>query len=345
MNKNIAYIDSLKGLGALIIAFYHISGLIGIPDSSTSLINKTMFTLSAIGYIPVEMFFFFSGYLMLYNYSDKIKEIEFLDYTRKRVRMVYPLLFVNIVLCSLYIVIGGGQISIYDTLYNLLFLQSGYIPGGGDYRIDIAGGGTWFLAPLFLAYSLFFYICKYKSQEKAFGLYGVIVIIGLIALKNGWNFPILNGYMLRGLLGFFAGCIFSVIIKRYGFKINIFGLLFAIVIFISYMSIIYRGEYANTIDFIIMTDLVILPCTMILIENITWIRKFLSLSILQRIGVLSMELFFLNLPIGYFFKILIGDNIAINEYYQYGLYFIILILASLIYKHSMKSWRKIRMSR
>lgn len=340
MKKNIAYIDSLKGMGALIIAFYHISGLIGSTDSSTILINKIMFTLSAIGYIPVEMFFFFSGYLMLYNYSDKIKDIEFLDYTRKRISMVYPLLFVNIVLCSLYIALGRGQLSIYETFYNLLFLQSGYIPGGGDFRIDIAGGGTWFLAPLFLSYSLFFYICKYKSEEKALGLYLVIVIIGLIALKNGWNFPILNGYMLRGLLGFFAGCIFSVIIKKYGFKINIFGMLLAIVIFITYTIIIYRGDYANTIDFIIITDLVILPCTMILIEKISLIKKFLSLSIFQRIGSLSMQLFFLNLPIGYFFKMLLGDNSVINKYYQYGLYFIVLILTSLVFEYSMKRLSK-----
>ncbi|MEK3789522.1 acyltransferase family protein [Paenibacillus sp. FSL K6-1230] len=342
MKKNIAYIDSLKGIGALIIAFYHIIGLIGLPDSHTNLFNKIMYTVSVIGYIPVEMFFFFSGYLMIYNYSDKIKDVEFLDYTRKRVSMVYPLLFVNLALCSLYVVIGGGQINIYDTFYNLLFLQSGYIPGSGDYRIDIAGGGTWFLAPLFLAYSLFFYICKYKSEERAFGIYVVIVIIGLIALKNEWNFPILNGYMLRGLLGFFVGCIFSVIVKKYGLKINIFGMLAAIIIFISYIIIIYRGEYANTIDFIIITDLVILPCTIILIEKISWVRKFLSLGILQRIGSLSMQLFFLNLPVGYFFKMLLGDSITISRYYQYGLYFIVLILTSLLFDYSIKSYRKYR---
>lgn len=59
MKKSIVYIDSLKGIGAIIIAFYHISGLIGIPNSSLNLINKVMNILSDIGYIPVEMFFSF----------------------------------------------------------------------------------------------------------------------------------------------------------------------------------------------------------------------------------------------------------------------------------------------
>lgn len=241
----------------------------------------------------------------------------------------------------MYIIISGGYISFYQILYNILFLQSGYFPGSGDFRIDVAGGGTWFLAPLFLSYAIFFYICKFRSEEKAFGLYSIIVLIGLIALKNGWNYPILNGYMLRGLLGFFVGCMFSVIVKKYGFKVSKSVILGIVIIIISYISIIYRGEYINTLDFIIITDIVIIPCIILTFENILWIKKIFSFHILKRIGTLSMQLFFLNLPVGYFFKLLISNNFSITIFNQYVLYFICLFALSLLLDCILKKLRKL----
>lgn len=340
MKKNIAYIDSLKGIGSIIIAIYHISGLIGLPNSSVESINKIMNVINDIGYIPVEMFFFFSGYLMLYNYSDKIKDIDFFEYIKKKIIKIYPFLCINIIACSLYILITGEHLSLYQIFYNMLFLQSGYFPGGGDFRIDVAGGGTWFLAPLFLSYVIFFYICKYRKEETSFGLYGAIVIIGMIALKNNWNYPILNGYMLRGLLGFFAGCMFSLVMKKYGFKITKSAMLGVIIILILYISIIYHGEYSNTLDFIIITDIVILPCIIIIFENIAWIQEIFSSHILKRIGALSLQLFLLNLPVGYFFKLLINNNFTITKWNQYVLYFISLFAFSLLFEYIVKKLQK-----
>ncbi|MCM3747643.1 acyltransferase family protein [Paenibacillus pasadenensis] len=339
MKKNIGYIDSLKGIGAIIIALYHIIGLIGVPDSSLYFINKIFEVISVIGYIPVEMFFFFSGYLMLYNYSNKIKSIDFFDYFRKRTKLVYPYLIINITLCSLYIIIKGGYISAYQIFYNLSFLQSGFFLGTGDFRIDIAGGGTWFLAPLLLSYCIFFYICKYKDEEQAFGLYCGIVLIGIIALKNSWNYPILNGYMLRGLTGFFAGCMFSLIAQKYELKsrkLAMFGTL--ILLFLS-IKIFYQNEYTSTLDFIIITDLVVLPLIIIFLNNFLTARKILSLFIFKRIGALSMQLFFLNLPVGYFFKFLISEKYSFNTYVQYFLYFTILFSLSLLSDYIIRKWR------
>lgn len=331
MKKDIVYIDSIKGIGALIIAFYHISGLIGIPNSSVSFINRIMQILSDIGYIPVEMFFFFSGYLMLYNYSEKIKNITFLDYIKRRVGKLYPFLFVNIIMGSLYILVIGGHLDLYNITYNLLFLQGGYFLGGGDFRIDSIGGGTWFLSPLILSYFLFFYICKYKDEEKAFGLYSLIVLLGISIMKISWNFPIVNGYMMRGLIGFFMGCVFYSIVKRYGFKISRLSLLVMFIISILYISLISSGKYSSTLDFIIITDLILMPCIVLIFENITWMRKIFSSRILKKIGEFSLPLFFLNLPVGYFFELFISNRFEIHLGLQYVLYFISLFSLSMIF--------------
>ncbi|MFP4975299.1 acyltransferase family protein [Paenibacillus sp. CN-4] len=330
MKKNVDYIDSLKGIGAILIAYYHISGLIGTPTSSLQTFNKIADVLSSIGYIPVEMFFFFSGYLMVYNYADKIKDIAFFEYIIKRIRTVYPFLMINLVGCSLYIIISGGNVSLYQILYNLLFLQSGYFPGGGDFRIDVAGGGTWFLAPLLLSYIIFFYVSKYKSEEKAFGVYGVIVIIGMIALKNNWNYPIFNGYMLRGLLGFFTGCLFSVVVKKYGFNYTKSVKVGMLVVFLAYLSLIVFGEYTNTIDFIVVTDVLILPCIIMIIESFGWLKKIIEVNFLRRLGKLSMHLFFLNLPVAYFFKLIISDHFTISNWVQIMLYLVCLLSFSVL---------------
>ena len=123
-------------------------------------------------------------------------------------------------LCSIFSIIYYHDFDIYQLIYNLFIFQGGYFPGSGDFRIDIAGGGTWFLTPLFLSYALFFFISKYKKEEQALGTYIVISLLSMIALKNNFNYPIINGYMLRGLLGFFVGSVFSCIVMKYGTKIS-----------------------------------------------------------------------------------------------------------------------------
>lgn len=342
MKKNVEYINSLKIIGAFIIAFYHISGVIGIPNNSFSFATSISKTLSSIGYIPVEMFFFISGYLMVYNYSDKIKKIDFLEYIIKKLGKIYPFLIINIFLCSLFSIIYYNDFNIYQLIYNLFIFQGGYFPGSGDFRIDIAGGGTWFLTPLFLSYILFFFISKYKKEEKALGTYIAIALLSIIALKNNYNYPIVNGYMLRGLLGFFVGSIFSLIIMKYGFRISNFAKAIVLFFIATYVYIIISNQYNNTIDFIIYTDIVFLPCLFLICENIKWIKNILSLTVFKKIAALSMPLFFLNIPVAYFFKTLIIDNFNIAGWLAYILYFAILILLSLILINSIKLLSKIK---
>ena len=336
MKKNIEYIDSLKIIGAFIIAFYHITGVIGIPNNSFSLTTNIARTLSAIGYIPVEMFFFISGYLMVYNYSDKIKKIDFLEYIIKKIGKIYPFLIINIFLCSLFSIIYYHNFDIYQLIYNLFIFQGGVFPGAWDFRIDIAGGGTWFLTPLFLSYILFFFISKYKKEETALGTYIAIALLSMMALKNNFNYPIINGYMLRGLLGFFAGSIFSSIIKKYGFKIPNFIKVIVLFFISAYVYIIISKQYNNTIDFIIYTDIVFLPCLFLICENVNWFKNILTSTRFKKISSLSMPLFFLNIPVAYFFKMLITDTFGIVGWGAYVLYFVILIIFSLIFMNLIK---------
>lgn len=289
MDKRIDYIDSLKGFGGMLIAFYHITGLLGIANCRIPLINKVVKVLSDIGFVPVEMFFFLSGYLMIHHYSDKIKSLEFTEYMRRKVRAIYPFLLVSIGLCLLFIVFQGQwrNLNPYDLAYNFFLLQGGCFIGNGDFRIDLLGSGTWFLTPLFLSYVLFFYICKYK-EEVAFGIYGAILILGMLGIKSGVNYPILNGYMLRGLSAFFGGACFGAIVKKYGTKVRKRTLFLGVLCVLFYAYVIVTGMYVQIHDFILITSLIFLPAVLVLIENISGFRKLLSFRILQRNGRLSV---------------------------------------------------------
>lgn len=336
------YINGMKGLGALIIATYHIIGIIGLPNGKNVFV-KIITLISQIGYIPVEMFFFFSGFLMVYNYSKKIKSIDCLDYIKNKFIKLLPLLLISILFCVIFYISNNAPISIYQIFYNIFLFQGGLFIGNGDYRIDIVGNGTWFLTPLIISYILFYYIFRNNKKENAFGISLAIVLLSIITLKNYFNYPILNGYMARGFLAFFSGTIFYLIFEKY--KLNKASLslkIYSIIMIILYFVIILKGDYKETVDFIIFTDIFILPSILLICENFEKVSRFLSNFIFKKLNDISMILFFLNIPIAYFFKTLIVENFKINIWFSYGLYLIILIIISYLILFLMRKLNKIK---
>lgn len=325
-NENkIQYINTLKGMGALVIIMYHGLTLFEVQLSS-NIFNKVVLLLKSIGYIPVELFFFLSGFLMVYNYKDRIKNIEFIGFFKKKFEKIFPYIAINIILCTIYLVIEGSAVSTYQIVYNFLFIECGIFSGQGDYRSDLAGGGIWFIVPLFFSYLIFYCISKYKDKEKSVILYFILLLIGIIGLSSQWNQPILNGYMLRGISAFFAGALFYYISDNIKRKNKI---IFSIIGIFTFLIILFRNEYNSVIDFIIVTDIIVLPSFVIFISELKYVRKFFEFNFFANFGNISLAMFVLNLPLGYFsLKLLAFTNISKNI--QFIIYFILVIAVSYV---------------
>lgn len=323
--KNIPFISTLKGIGALGIIVYHGIAMFGV-DFSSNIMNEMVHFISNVGFVPVEMFFFLSGFLMIYNYKDKIADTSVEEYFSSKFRRIMPYIIINVTLCTIYLIFIKKQFSTYQVIYNILFMQCGVFKGQGDYRIDIAGGGLWFIAPLFLGYLLFFYICKYKNEEKAFILYLTLTMLGIIGLSSEWNQPIFNGYTLRGITAFFSGCLYYFVQNNKSNKEK--KIIISLIGIVTYAIILYRHEYTSVINFIIVTDIVALPSIVTIINEVSIIKKIFEYKSVPKFGKYSIAMFALNLPIGYF-TLKLMSNTEISKNIQFVIYFALILLFSI----------------
>jgi peptidoglycan/LPS O-acetylase OafA/YrhL len=83
-------IDTLRGLGALVVVLYHSGKMFAAP------------TLAAHGYLMVDFFFVLSGFVMTYSYEGRIKGGEtFRDFAFSRFARLYPLYLFTLILGAL----------------------------------------------------------------------------------------------------------------------------------------------------------------------------------------------------------------------------------------------------
>lgn len=165
--------------------------------------------------------------------------------------------------------------------------------GAGQWVTEV-GGATWFLAPLFLAYIIFFLFTKYTNAEVAFCLYCFEALLGMIMMECVWDLPFVNYFTGRGIGGFFCGVIFEKCLKRIKGKIK--G------VFISILCILLMGKaFYDGIrflsDFRFLVILVICPCYILLCEENKVIRMLMENKLFIKLGSISMEVYMLHLPL------------------------------------------------
>lgn len=90
------FIDNLKFFGSLLVMSYHATGILGLPTFGGGI----AYYIQKYGWLPVELFFWSSGYFMHLKYSGQIKEekICFNEYIKKRLRKIYPIYFISLLI-------------------------------------------------------------------------------------------------------------------------------------------------------------------------------------------------------------------------------------------------------
>lgn len=261
------------------------------------------------GHLGVEIFFFLSGYLIKLKYDRlSLEDYDYITFMKKRLITLYPMLIINLLICW-YVYPEDYLINVVKTLF---FIHSGYFrnPWDDSFIWDV-GGAMWFLAPLVLCYTLYYFIVKYKNNDKENFLFPLLSVTGMTILDAGFNYPILNFCIARGLTGFFGGVIFSKISLNYGRKIKkVAKIVVSSVVLVVYFFQIYKGLIYNWSTMIISMTLFLMPCVIVLIQNVPFFRRSLENKIFMFVGNISNQIFFFHLPVEFIMRKLTGDREA-----------------------------------
>lgn len=320
MNEKIRGIDGLKGITAVIIAYvYHYCILFETnPFHSYKVLELVFDSLNLyIGYAE-GIFFLISGFMMSYIYEEKIKELSLLDFLKTRVKKIYPMMIVSVVIVfllenlgknilgyyPLYGERGDVQYSLSALLSSILGIQTGYFSDGDTYSVN---GPTWFISILFLCYLISFSIMKIGKDKKIrmLCIMGMFFIGVIISFSHGFDFPLLYSCNGRGYTEFFLGILMAKFINREK-KIPTFSGVFLLIL--AFVLCAFTKTYLSE-ERIILTELFLYPVVFYLVLKTNWMASFLHIKILRYLGRISMPIYIFNFPV------LVGI-VLMNDYFQ-----------------------------
>ena len=239
-------LESLRGIAALCVVFLHFGGRC----------PTCYFKIFARSYLMVDFFFILSGFIMGFNYCDKIKNKDaFFEFIFLRFARVYPLhffmlmIFVIAELANVFFMSKYG-ISLNRDCFlngnvNAFLLHAFMLQVFGDFEnVWAFNNPSWSIGVELYAYLLFALIALFIKKEKTILItaLSVVFLSVFIILING--FPNLifftNFGIFRCFMGFFLGvCIFCVWKKYNETRFNSFlmsfistAILFAILVFL-----------------------------------------------------------------------------------------------------------------
>lgn len=323
-SKNRIYaLDSLKGIMIFSIVLFHLpEWLHGFPNILSFAYNKG-------GDYGNAFFFMVSGFTLSLTYSERIQQIAFKDFLKKRVLKVYVLYIVTDIAQMIFEIVTKGieVINIRDIILNLTMTTSGWIENIYPYNI-----ATWFFSVLLLDYILFFIISKYGKNNKYY-LYIIALIIGMIIQKTNLNYPFLYYHNGEAYTPFFIGCLLSkaLIDSKKHIKL-IFPLTALTICFIILTAFNGFDKAAGTWKYV--WYFVVCPMIILVSIDVKIINKILSLKpVVFCLGGISTYIFFWHGPfMNYFVYLKIKSLMGLSTDGFILFYLPVLIIFCNLYK-------------
>ncbi len=293
--KKIEELESIRGLAALLIVFYHFPKWSSLLD--VGIINN--------GYLMVDLFFVLSGFVIYSAYANKISSskdllrFQFLRFGRLYpVHLTFFLVLLLIEIAKYFAQIKFGLISPNTqpfrennpmAMIEQIFLIQAIGPNENALSFN---GPSWSISVEFYTYLIFgiSILLLNKIKDVWFSVIAVAAVV-LVATQKTFGLELL----LRCLAGFFIGCLTAVVIDK--FKINVSRYISLLV----FASIILFLQFKPSHHY----DLVIYLLTAVLIASIVLSRKgylnnLLNLKALTWLGSISYALYMSHTAIIWF---------------------------------------------
>ncbi len=251
-----------------------------------------------------------SGFVMAYNYQDKItnNEISFNKYFKKRVRHLWLINFITLLIVAvehfIYFRYTGttyiaGNFDLWHFVLNVFMLQYGVTELSYSFNVP-----AWCLTIELICYVIHFAIVKKDKNGEYWIIKSVgIILLGLAVLSQGLSYPIINYEVARGAVSYFIGVLLCWGFKKCkGYKnsmVNV-GIYFYLVV--SYLA--FRKYGATWISsYTFYTVLCFAPLILWITVNDTIVNRILSAKIPVFLGKISLYIYLLHFPVQYFIKI------------------------------------------
>ncbi len=343
MKNKILSLQSLKFICFLSIFFWHIKDLYS-------------FHIYKLVGISVEFFIVSSGFLMMYNYHDRIpsspKLRYSLDFIRNKILKILPLFIITtfiklpISLYKYYIEFGGFNISFFINsflrlLSSLLFVQA-FIPFSSYFYAF--NGVSWFLDVIFFCYFFTPFIISHVRKmdvHKSNFLLNCLIIIKLLfcifvslflSKFEVWITYINPFYRIFDYIEGVLVCNFFLNVKNR--KISnekiVFSIFEIIIIIIISMSMLF-----DITNYKILQEAISLLLVFVFSFEKGLVSHFLKNRFFLLGGAISMELFLIHQPVISYFKFIFArfSNSVIGCLLTIIILFFVIIISFFYYKN------------
>ena len=287
--KHFVFLDGLRGIAALMIAWMHASQIFG----------QSYYPSQA--HLAVDFFFCLSGFVIAYAYDDKLAaSMGFSDFALKRLIRLYPLIVCGVLVGGV-VMLCENRVSVAQTVVttaaSLALLPIGFLFGQQAYPVNNPIWSLFFELAASAAYGV-----ERRTARRATVLRAIVIlaISGLALAAVAWsaksiwpigfyNFPAFVAGFARVAFPFFAG----VFIFRYG----LFKLRFAAPALLVACALIavLAAPIPAVWGYDLLAIMVMLPAIVILGANATHSSALSKLWTL--LGKLSYPFYILHQPI------------------------------------------------
>lgn len=260
-------IDVLRGIAAVSVCFFHLTGSSGLSTASGQ--------LGKFGYLGVEMFFVISGFIIPYSmYLKKYRTSQFGSFMLKRLLRINPPYVAIIIFTLLMIFITKREIlPSFESLFYHFFYINTFV---GHESISPV---FWTLIIEFQYYifiGLFYFIISHKSVP-AFVAFTQLILIANILMPNS-----------NSLIGWFGLFVLGIILFRFEHGMLSTYLFFALVIETAAVIVYKNGIYES------LAGLLSLACIHLIKIN----NKSMALKSLLFLGTISYSLYLVHWEFG-----------------------------------------------
>ena len=293
--EKIVSVSGLKGFSCVIIMLYHYRFI--LMNNGIELINY--------GHYFVEVFVTISGFLMAYNYRDRIPNLKFTVFFIKRYLKIMPLYWITEICVYIALImatlLSKGEISQWEPKQILLEL-SGFYTGWFGQAEPPVNSPLWTVCCLLLCYVLYYIICRaFTSRRVVYRSAVLFLIISFVFLLNQLvdkdeYYSILGSEdSIRCIISFLVGVLlyelYEIINKKQGIVISLILLIAFAVIVIAFLQFKKNGvsSIENATSWIVI--FIFCPLTLYSSIYLNPINYAFSRGAFQFIGALSTDIY------------------------------------------------------
>jgi peptidoglycan/LPS O-acetylase OafA/YrhL len=332
-------LDGIRGIAAFLVAF--------VWHYPAKLDNKPFELFFGWfynhGWIMVDLFFVLSGFIFYMKYLKAVadRQISFHNFAVLRFSRLYPLHWLTFALAALLLLYENNynyflqfpnvQNDLFTFTLNIFYVQNGWLTTKFSF-----GGAAWSTSIEIMMYLLFFVIARYFGNSKRL-LYviAVLFLIAFIIYLPKLDMPILNTQVVRGIIGFFGGCLTAYIyIYIYIYHKTKRNIILAIAVILAVLLILYPNIYGYP-HVAIWSPLyicVLFPSILLITLMVGIIGRVLSIKPFLYLGTLSYTIYLLSGIIVLLVKTF-DDYFGLNIDYSTYTFFISNIVITIFISH------------